>query len=294
MKSYTMEDEKRYIRQMFITPLVIILVVMIIIPLLSLFVFSLTSVKTGFKDFRFIGLGNYAGLFTDSDFIAALGNTLILLAGTVFLQMFFGTFFALLIYKTNFMTGFVRVAMMLPMVISPIIAGIIWRTMIMPTFGGIDLMAATVKLPGLPDMLSNPWLAKLVIIFTATWEWTPFVVLYLLSGLESLSITPFESAKIDGANWFQEIIHIILPMLKKLIAVVLIFRIIEGMKVFPLIFSLTQGGPGNATEDLTYMVYQTGFKYMKLGYASSVSMIILLIIIIAIICMAFVQRRQSD
>jgi multiple sugar transport system permease protein len=267
---------------------------MIILPLLSLFIFSLTTVKVGFTNFKFIGFNNYSLLFTDADFLTSVFNTIVMLAGTVFLQMFLGTCFAILIYKSHFLTGFVRVVMMLPMVISPIIAGIIWRTLMMASFGGFDLMAATFGLPGMPDMLSDPWLAKLVVIFTATWEWTPFVVLYLLAGLESLPSSPFESAKIDGANWLQEIVYIVLPMLKKLLSVVAIFRIIEGMKVFPLIFALTQGGPGNATEDLTYLVYKNGFKYLKLGYSSAISMVILLIIIISIIALAVVQRKQAD
>ena len=294
MKTLSITQERRQLQSIFISPLIATLIIMIILPLLTLFVFSFTSVKVGFTNFKFIGLNNYILLFTDAGFLTSVFNTVVILAGTVVLQIFLGICFAILIYKSTFLTGFIRVAMMLPMVISPIIAGIIWRTMVMPTFGGVDLVAATFGMPGLPDMLSNPWLAKLVVVFTATWEWTPFVVLYLLAGLESLPISPFESAKIDGASWFQEILHIMLPMLKGMISVVVIFRIIEGMKVFPLIFALTQGGPGNATEDLTYLVYKTGFKYMKLGYASAASMVILLIIVIAIVLMAVIQRRQSE
>lgn len=294
MKSMSITQERRQIQSIFILPLIVTLIVMIILPLLTLFTFSFTSVKVGFTNFKFIGLNNYILLFTDISFLTSVFNTVAILAGTVLLQLLLGTCFAILIYKSDFLTGTVRVVMMLPMVISPIIAGIIWRTLMMSTFGGVDLIAATFGFPGMPDMLSDPWLAKLVVIFTATWEWTPFVVLYLLAGLESLPMSPFESAKIDGANWLQEIGYIMLPMLKRLLSVVVIFRIIEGMKVFPLIFALTQGGPGNATEDLTYLVYKTGFKYMKLGYASAVSMVILLMIIIAITALAIVQRKQAN
>ncbi|MDR0655825.1 MAG: sugar ABC transporter permease [Treponema sp.] len=266
---------------------------MILIPMLSLFAFSFTPVKVGFQNFRFIGLNNYKSLLQDADFLASFGTTLVLLAGTVFCQMFLGIVFALVINKTKFLTGFVRLIMMFPMVVSPIIVGIIWRTLIMPSFGGFDLALTSLGLPGFPDMLSSPWKARLLIIVAATWEWTPFVILYILAGLEGLSAAPFESAKIDGVNWFQEVFYLTLPMLSKIILVVLIFRIIECMKVFPLIFSLTLGGPGTATQDLTYLVYQSGFRYLKLGYASTVSMFILLLAVVAIVIMGLTTRQKK-
>jgi multiple sugar transport system permease protein len=284
--------ERRRIQWIFITPLIITLAVMILIPMLSLFVFSFTAVKVGFQNFRFTGWNNYKSLLQDAGFLTSLGTTLVLLAGTVFCQMFLGIVFALVIHKTKFLTGFVRLAMMFPMVVSPIIAGIIWRTMIMPSFGGFDLVLASLGLPGFPDMLSSPWTARLLIIMAATWEWTPFVILYILAGLEGMSVSPFESAKIDGANWLQEILYLTLPMLSKIILVVFIFRIIECMKVFPLIFSLTQGGPGISTQDLTYLVYQSGFRYLKLGYASAISMFILVLAVSAIVIMGFMTRQK--
>jgi multiple sugar transport system permease protein len=289
----SISDERRRIQRIFITPLIITLVVMILIPMLSLFTFSFTAVKVGFQNFRFIGWNNYKSLLQDAGFLTSLGTTLVLLAGTVFCQMFLGIVFALVIHKTKFLTGFVRLVMMFPMVVSPIIVGIIWRTMTMPSFGGFDLVLTSLGLPGFPDMLSSPWKARLLIIIAAAWEWTPFVILYILAGLEGMSVSPFESAKIDGANWFQEIFYLTLPMLSKIILVVLIFRIIECMKVFPLIFSLTQGGPGISTQDLTYLVYQSGFRYLKLGYASAVSMFILVLAVTAIVIMGFTTRQRK-
>ena len=266
---------------------------MIIVPMLSLFVFSFTSVRVGFRNFRFVGLSNYWALLTDTDFVSAISVTLILLAFSVFLQMVLGIVYALIIHKTKIFVGFIRLVMMFPMVVSPIIVGIIWRTMIMPNFGGIELVLASLGLPGLPDMLSDPWRARSLIILATTWQWTPFVILYILAGLEGMSVSPFESAKIDGANWFQEIIYLTLPMLSKIIVVVLIFRIIESMKVFPLIFALTQGGPGRATQDLTYLVYQSGFRYLRLGYASAVSMFLLALAITAIVVLGLVTQTKN-
>jgi len=278
----TITGEKRLLQRIFILPLAVTLLVMIIIPLLTLFVFSFTSVKTGFKDFRFLGLANYIALLKDSNFINALINTIIFLAGTTILQMILGISYGMLIFKTKLFNGTIRLLMMLPMVISPIIAGVIWRIILMPKYGGVNILLSTLGVSNPPEWLSNEFTAKISIIFAATWEWTPFVILFILAGLESLPQSPFESIKIDGANWFQELIYLTLPMLKKIIYVVIIFRIIEGLKVFPLIFAMTQGGPGTATEELTFTVYKNGFKYMKLGYASAASMFIFLIIIVSI------------
>jgi multiple sugar transport system permease protein len=266
---------------------------MIIVPMLSLFVFSLSSVKVGFQNFKFIGLNNYKNLLQDTDFLSAVITTIALLAGTVFCQMVLGIVLALVINRTKFLSGFIRLVMMFPMVVSPIIVGIIWRTLILPTFGGFDLALSSLGLPGLPDILSDPWKARFLIMAAATWEWTPFVILYILAGLEGMPASPFESAKIDGVNWLQEIIYLTLPMLSKIILVVLIFRIIECMKVFPLIFSLTTGGPGTATQDLTYLVYLSGFRYLKLGYASAVSMFILVLAIAAIVVMGLSTRQKK-
>lgn len=293
MRKLTVTQERKRIQRVFITPLVVTLIVLIIVPLSALLVFSFTSVKVGLANFNFIGIQNYISLFADRDFLTALFNTIFMLVGTVIMQMFLGVTFALVIYKTNFFSGAVRVIMMFPMVVSPIIVGIIWRTLLMPNYGGIDLALATIGLPGLPDIMSNPWTAKLVIMIAATWEWTPFVVLYVLAGLESMSASPLESARIDGANWMQEIIHIILPMISRILAVVTIFRVLECMKIFPLIFAMTQGGPGNASEDLTYLVYKSGFRYLKLGYASAVSMVILLISVTAIVAMGVLNRPRK-
>lgn len=292
-KPLTTYQETRRIQRTFMIPLIVTILVMIIVPLIALFVFSLTSVQTGFKNFNFIGFTNYQLLFEDPDFWTAFWNTLFMMLGIVACQMFLGVVYAILIYKTKFLNGFIRVVMMFPMVISPIIAGIIWRILLMPKYGGFNILLSSLGVAKIPDWFGSPILAKLVIIATATWEWTPFVILYILAGLEGMSNSPFESAKMDGANWFQEIIYIMLPMLKKMLVTVALFRIIESFKIFPLIYSITSGGPGNATEDLTYAIYKNGFKYLKLGYSSAISMVILVLIVGFIVALGFNSSKNE-
>lgn len=290
-RSLSITEERRRMQKIFMIPIIITLLVMIIVPLIALFIFSFTSVKVGMADFNFIGLQNYKSLISDKDFLIALANTLIMLTGTVALQLFLGTVYALIMHKTQFLSGAIRIIMMLPMVISPIVAGLIWKIMLMPKYGGLNMFLASFGVKNIPNWFGDPIISKIVIIIVAAWEWTPFVILYILAGLEGLPSSPFEAAKVDGANWFQEIWTVTLPMLKNLFVVVILFRVIEAFKLFPLIYSITSGGPGNATEDLTYLVYKGGFKYLKLGYASTVSMIILFIICILIILMNVTNKR---
>ena len=292
-KTLSITQERKRIQKTFMIPMVVTLLVMIIAPLVSLLVFSLTSVEMGFKNFRFIGVTNYSILFNDPDFWTAFANTLLMMAGIIFVQMLLGYSLAIVIFKSKFLTKTVRLVMMFPMVISPIIVGIIWRILLMPKYGGINMILSMIGIENIPNWFGGVWLSKLVIIVAASWEWTPFVILYILAGLEGLPASPFESAKIDGANAFHEIVYLIIPMLKKLTVTVMIFRVIESFKIFPLIYSITSGGPGNATEDLTYMVYKNGFKYLKLGYASTVSMIILVLILLAIIAMGITNSTQK-
>ncbi len=288
----SISEERRRIQLMFMVPMIVTLIVMIIVPLCSLFIFSFTSVKVGFTDFNFIGLENYVMLFEDTYFQTALFNTLFMMTCIVLLQMILGYLLAIVIYKSHFFRGAIRLIMMFPMVVSPIIVGLMWRILLMPKFGGFNILLSSLGVNEIPDWFGGVWLSKMVIIFAATWEWTPFVVLYLLAGLEGLPSAPFESAKIDGVNSFQETFFITIPMLKKLLITVFLFRIVEGFKIFPLIFAITSGGPGRATEDLTYMVYKNGFRYLKLGYASATSMIILVLIASVVIIIGFLDRKK--
>ncbi len=132
-------------------PLITTLLVMIIVPLASLFVFSLTSVQVGFKNFRFIGFLNYEMLFEDPDFWTdPLFNTLIMMAGIVVTQMVVGVAYAILIYKTRVLSGFIRVVMMFPMVVSPIIVGILWRILLMPKYGGFNILLSALGVSDIP------------------------------------------------------------------------------------------------------------------------------------------------
>jgi len=289
----TIKQEEKIVTTAVIIPVMIILFIFIITPIISIFVFSLTSAELGFTEFNFIGLKNYIKLFQANRFQEAVITTMIFLAGSIILQMLLGIGIAILIYKTKFLRGLMRTIILIPMIISPIIVGIIWRIILMPSFGGLNLILKTFGISNPPPWLASIFLARLSIIMAATWEWTPFVILLVLAGLESLPEEPFEALKIDGANFFQENIYYTLPMLKNVIYVVIVFRVIECLKIFPLIYAMTRGGPADSTADLTYFIYNESFKFFKVGYASASSIILLLITVIVIVVLNRTFKKEK-
>ncbi len=295
MKNHlTIKKEERIVAAVTLTPVMIILFIFIIAPILSIIYFSFTPVDLGMTDFSFIGLKNYIKLFSTDTFLDALITTIIFLVGTIILQLISGIGIAILIFKTKFLKGFMRTIILVPMIISPIIVGIMWRIILMPGYGGLNLLLQTIGISNTPPWLSVPFLARISIIITATWEWTPFVILLTLAGLESLPEEPFEALQIDGANFIQENIYYTLPMLKNVIAVIIVFRIIEGLKIFPIIYAMTRGGPANATTDLTFFIYRQTFQFFKVGYASASAVILLLVTIIVIVLMSrtFINKMK--
>lgn len=291
-KTETLESERRRLQVWFLLPLLISMIVLIVLPMLSLFGLSFTNYKLNKSQIDFNFLDNYIKLFKDDNFINACKNTLIFLTITVVFQMIIGTLGAMAIQKTKFCSNIIRSLIILPMVIPPVIAGLIWKLLLVPKYGGVDFVLTEMGFVNLPEWLANPISAKAMIIIVTIWEWMPFVVLFVLAALESLPASPYEAIKIDGANLIQEIRYLTLPLIKPILSFVLVFRLVEGLKVFPLVFSLTKGGPGRNTEELTYFAYNEGFKYFRTGYASASAMI-MFAVLIAIIVLLYGRKKTA-
>jgi multiple sugar transport system permease protein len=167
------------------------------------------------------------------------------------------------------------------MVLPPVVVGVLWKAFLIRGIGGLDYFLEQLHLPT-PGLLETANGALIALILTVTWEWTPFVMLLLLAGLESLPEEPFEAARVDGASGWQVLRYVTLPLLRPTILVVLLFRIVESTKVFPVIFTITGGGPGQATENMDFYAYLVGFRYFDLGYAAALLVAILLMF--AVVC----------
>lgn len=291
-KGVTLQSERRNLQIAFLLPLFLSLLILVLLPMASLFGLSFTNYKMTSSQFRFTGLENYINLFTDRGFRNAVKNTLFMVTFGVLIQMVLGVAAALAIQRMKHLRGLVQALIVMPMVIPPVIAGLIWRILLIPKYGGVHALLYGLGIQDAPAWLTDPVSARWVIVLVSVWEWMPFVVLFVIAALDSLPVSPFEAARIDGAGFLQELWYLTLPLIRPVLSMVLVFRVVEGLKIFPLVFSLTQGGPGNNTEELTYFAYSEGFVKFKIGYASASSMLMFGVLLVLIIL--FYGRKKKD
>ncbi|MFV0332469.1 MAG: carbohydrate ABC transporter permease [Tropicimonas sp.] len=254
-----------------ILPTFLALVAITVLPILvtfgiSLFYINLTSPGGP----AFVGLENYVDLFSDERFLNSLTVTVKLIFIPVALQIVIGLMLAMVLKEKLPGTGWMRVAFLLPAVIPPAVSGLVWKLFIVPGAGGLSYGASLFGVDLTLDLLSMPSTALGVIIAASVWVGTPFVALLLLSGLESIGDDQYEAARIDGANWFQQHWHISVPTLIPVIVTVTVFRILEALAIFPIIFVLTGGGPAGSTEPVNYYAYVNGFEYLRVDYAATI------------------------
>lgn len=279
----TLKSERQTLQIAFLLPLFLSLLILVLIPMGSLVCLSFTNYKMTSDRIQITGLKNYIDLFSDKGFKNAAKNTIFMVFFSVLFQMAVGVVAAMAIQRMRHLRGIVQALIVMPMVIPPVVAGLIWRILLIPKYGGIHALLYGLGIQNAPAWLTNPVSARWVIVLVSVWEWTPFVVLFVIAALDSLPVSPFEAARIDGASYWQETRYLTLPLIKPILFMVLVFRVVEGLKIFPLIFSLTQGGPGNSTEELTYFAYSEGFVKFRIGYASAASMVMLTVLLVLII-----------
>lgn len=291
-KGATLRSERQNLQIAFLLPLFLSLLILVLLPMASLLGLSFTNYKMTNTQFRFTGLKNYIDLFADKGFINAAKNTVFMVSFSVLIQMVAGVAAALSIQRMRHFRGAVQALIVMPMVIPPVIAGLIWRILLIPKYGGIHALLYGLGISEAPAWLTDPVSARWVIVLVSVWEWMPFVVLFVLAALDSLPVSPFEAARIDGASFWQELWYLTLPLIRPILSMVLVFRVVEGLKIFPLVFSLTQGGPGNNTEELTYFAYSEGFVKFKAGYASASSML-MFAVLLALIVLFYGKKNKA-
>ncbi len=223
----------------------------------------------------FIGLANYAEIAKDPRFWAALGHTAFFTVVSISLELLIGLFLALAMNRVFRGRGFVRAAVLVPWAIPTVVAALLWR-FIFESQGGI----ANALLVD-AGILKNPivWFiqtstAWVPVILADVWKTTPFVALLLLAGLQNIDLSLYEAAAVDGANAWWQLRHITLPLLKPAILVTLIFRTLDGFRVFDLIYVLTGGGPGTSTEPVALYTFNALLQNLRFGYGSALSVVI--------------------
>jgi multiple sugar transport system permease protein len=217
---------------------------------------------------------NFADLHADGRFLNSLGVQLRLSCLTVGFQLVLGLALAILLNRRARFLEAIRALFIVPMVLPPIVVAIIWKVLFTPDISVLNWLLGLFGVPP-PAWLADPRLALPAIVIADVWEWFPFTMLMLLAALQMMPDEPLEAARIDGAGSWQVFRHIILPLLRPAIVVTALFRLIESVKAFPLIFVMTGGGPGTVTEATNYYAYLQGFNYSLIGFSAAISVVIL-------------------
>ena len=227
----------------------------------------------------YVGLDNYRFALNDDIFWESARRTVIFAVGAVSVEMVLGVAIAFLLNGLRWFKGIVRSLLILPIASAPAAVGLVWRYMYHPDFGVYNGIMSMLGLPE-RNWLGAVKLAMPSVIVFDVWQWTPFVALIVLAGLQSLPKEPFEAAELDGASTWQVLRRLTFPMLAPVLTLVFVLRSIDAIRLYDAILSLSHGGPGTATETLTYYLYRIGLKYFKLDHASAISLLFLYVTVI--------------
>ncbi len=277
----------------FVAPPMLLLVILVAYPTFHLFRLAVSRYDIAFMDTsEFIGVTNFVRLVSDSDFINSLANTLLLSVGSVLVEIVVGVSLAMLLFEPLRGASIAKTLLIIPLMIPPVVVGLNFR-LILDTFGPANGLLNLMSLHSV-DWLGTTTTARISVILTDVWQWSPFVFLIVLAGLQGIPQHLLDAARVDGASGWQEFRHIILPMLVPPLAVAVTFRFIDALKVFDIVYMLTAGGPGNATDVVSLYVYRTAFRFGRLGYAAALGVFLLgfsSIAVTAVLRVLRIERR---
>lgn len=264
-----------------VLPTIVLFLLINIYPLIySLWIsFSNLSLARPFSPVEFVGLENFKQAFTDGMFLSSLVTTGIFVFGAVFLEFIFGLLLALALNEEEEFGRKLLSIFLLPMMLTPIIVGLLWRFMFNNDIGLVNYFISILGFNRIP-FLATSKSALMSVIIVDVWQWTPFVLLFIYSGLQSLPKEFFEAARIDGANSMKIFWYITLPSLKNTIFITLLIRGMDAIREYDKIFTMTYGGPGTSTETVSFYIYRQGFKIFHTSYAAATSLILLVLVII--------------
>lgn len=234
-----------------------------------------------------VGADNFVATFGDGAFWNAFATTAVYVVIAVGLELAVGLAIALALQKQRWAKDLTRSMLLAPMFITPIAVGLTFRFLLNDQLGAIPAMLDTI---GISYDFFGPGKALFTLALIDVWQWTPFMVLLLLAGLESIPKEPLDAARVDGAGGLYVLRRITLPLLAPVLVVAILLRSLDAMKVFEYVFATTRGGPGTETETLQYFIYQTGIQFFRLGSASSMAFVVL-VVVLAVIVFAF---RRMD
>ena len=273
-------------------PSAIVLLAVMVFPLGYAIYLSLFNYDIGAGIFEFVGLGNYGGLLAEQEFWDSLWRTVLIVVSAVALEFVTGLLVAYGLYRLTFGVKALNTLMFMPSIITPVVAALFLRWIFIGRWG---LLSALLISCGIfpPDFLGDPNWARLTVVLTDAWQFTPFMILVLYAGLNTVDQSQIEAAQVDGAGPWTLLARIMIPAIRPLILFVLAIRVMDAFRFFDQIYVLTAGGPGNATQTITIYTYQTAFRLLQIGKASALGVITLLITAAAISAIiATLYRRE--
>jgi multiple sugar transport system permease protein len=290
LKRILSSGNERTLPLLLIAPTIVVLLALSIYPLIYAVRVSLQT-ESGSR----WTLQNFTRLLADDFFLSALAHTLVYALLALTFEFLLGLGLAVLLNREMRGRTFFRAALLVPMMLPSVVVGVVWRLLLNPNFGAVNgtLQGFGANTEAL-TWTASPTLAFASVIMVDIWQWTPFIFLILLAGLQAIPEEPYEAALIDGSSAWQTFRHVTLPLLKPAILIALLLRTMDLLRVFDQIFILTEGGPGSATETISLYIYRTAFRFGDFGYAAAMSFVLLLLTnIISLLYIRLLQRQEA-
>ncbi len=276
-----------------VLPAIALIVLLGVYPLLYSLYLALHQWDLQTPTTPFIGLDNFRTALRDDRLYSALRNTWLIVVVGVFLEFILGLILALLLVDLPRLKRFVIPIFILPVMMVPIVVGLTWRMLWDNQYGAVNHMLRMV----FGQDLNIIWLGKtntalIAMIVTQVWQWTPFMFVVLLAAISAVSPDLYEAASLDGASWWNTLKDITLPSIRHIVAVAILFRALDAFKIFDIVYMFTQGGPGTTTETASWYIYRLGFQFFRMGYASAISFLVLIMlsIVATIYVAAFIRE----
>ena len=290
-----LDAARRSFNRWALAPSLIVLFLIAVVPAIYLLAVSLTPfqlVNPGSATDFSAPLRNYRLLPGDPRFVNSLFVQAKLSFWGVLFQVLLGMLLALLSHTHSRFVEFARTFFLIPMVLPPIVVAVIWKLIYTPDISPLYYAAGLLHL-AMPSLTSSVDFALIAIIIADTWEWLPFTFLMVLAALQTIPEEFSEAALVDGANRFQIFYYVTLPFITPILVISAMFRLIDSVKAFPLIFLLTGGGPGSVTEVTNYYAYLLAFDTNEIGYSSAVTVVMLLLVAAVSLGLVWMGRSRE-
>lgn len=273
-------DYRKLTPYLFIAPAVFVMLVGLAYPVIDSLYLSFFDWKIGepFAKADNVGFANYVRMVADPDVWESIWVTFRFGFWTITLEMFLGVTLALMLEKPIRGASVFRTVFILPLMVSPVVVGLIWRYLFDARVGWINYYLGAWFGIEPQVWLGDAELAFFAIVFTDIWQWTPFIFIIVIAGLQALPSEVLEASRIDGANWWQQIFLVKLPMISSILVIALLMRLIDVFRALEVMYIMTGGGPGRATELLSLHIYNRAFDAQLLGYASAIAVLLIVIV----------------